>query len=103
MRSVQLDYADPAFPARLVERDPWPLPGPRWARLRVVAGGICGSDLHLFRPTTGDIPLLGAMVPIPLELGHEIAGVVVEAGAGCTLAPGTRVVVDPTIPCAARD
>src|SRR5258705_13139097 len=103
MRSVQLDFADASFPARLVEMDEPPLPGRRWARVRVTGGGICGSDLHMFRETTGPIPLLGAFVPIPFQLGHETAGVVVESGPDCPVKPGTRVAVDPTIPCAARE
>jgi threonine dehydrogenase-like Zn-dependent dehydrogenase len=80
-----------------------PLPGRRWARVRVTGGGICGSDLHMFRETTGAIPVLGALVPIPFQLGHEIAGVVIESGPDCVVKTGTRVAVDPTIPCAARE
>jgi len=103
VRSVLFDPSDPSFPARLVEMDEPPLPGRRWARVRVTGGGICGSDLHMFRETTGAIPVLGALVPIPFQLGHEIAGVVIESGPDCVVKPGTRVAVDPTIPCAARE
>ena len=103
MRSVLYDPSDPSFPARLAEMDEPPLPGRRWARVRVTGGGICGSDLHLFRQTTGAIPVLGAIVPPTFQLGHEIAGVVVESGPDCPVKPGTRVAIDPTIPCAARD
>lgn len=102
MRSVQLDYADPKFPASLVTLPDPPLPGRAWARVRVSGGGICGSDLHMFRQTTGAIPLLSHFVPIPLQLGHEIAGVVVEAGVDCPVGIGTRVAVDPVIACIAR-
>ena len=35
-------------------------------------------------------------------LGHEIAGRVIEAGPGARVPVGTRVAVDPCIPCAAR-
>ena len=38
----------------------------------------------------------------PFVLGHEIAGRVVEAGPECAYPVGTRVAVDPCIPCAAR-
>lgn len=103
MRSVQLDFADPGFPARLVEADDPPLPGRRWARVRVLGGGICGSDLHMFRETTGPIPLLSSFVPIPLQLGHEVGGVVIEAGPDCPVKVGTRVAIDPTISCVARE
>jgi len=103
VRSVVFDGVDPSFPARLVEMDEPALPGRRWARVRVVGGGICGTDLHMFRQTTGPLPLLGTLLPIPFQLGHEIAGVVVESGPDCRIKPGTRVAVDPTIPCAARE
>jgi len=103
VRSVQLDFVDREFPARLVEVAEPSLPGRRWARVRVTGGGICGSDLHLFRETTGAIPLLSSFAPIPLQLGHEVGGVIVEAGPDCPLKPGTRVAVDPTISCVARE
>ena len=103
MRSVQLDFADPEFPARLVEVDEPALPGRRWARVSVSGGGICGSDLHMFRETTGPIPVLSSFAPIPLQLGHEVGGVVIEAGPDCPVKPGTRVAIDPTISCVARE
>ena len=34
--------------------------------------------------------------------GHETAGRVVEAGPECSVEPGTRVVIDPCIPCLPR-
>ncbi|MFG2283563.1 zinc-binding dehydrogenase [Streptomyces asoensis] len=73
-----------------------PVPGPRDALVRIRACGICGTDvtfLHL-----GGMParahLGGDLVPVPL--GHEPAGEVVEVGAEVSgLAPGDRVVVNP--------
>ncbi len=103
MRSVQLDFTDSTFPARLVEVDEPALPGRRWARVKVLGGGICGSDLHMFRETTGPVPLLGSFAPIPMQLGHEVGGVVIEAGPDCPVKVGTRVAVDPTISCVARE
>jgi L-iditol 2-dehydrogenase len=103
MRSVQLDFHDREFPARLVEVDEPALPGRRWARVKVAGGGICGSDLHMFRETTGAIPVLGSLVPIPLQLGHEVGGVIIETGPDCPLKSGTRVAIDPVISCVARE
>jgi L-iditol 2-dehydrogenase len=103
MRSVQLDFADVSFPARLVEVDEPPLPGRRWARVKVGLGGICGSDLHMFRQTTGPIAVLASLAPIPLQLGHEVGGVVIESGPDCPVKVGTRVAIDPVIACAARE
>ncbi len=102
MRAVVFDFADPAFPASLADvQDPF-LPGPSWARVEVSTGGICGSDLHLFAHNTGPSPTLASVGTFPFVLGHETAGRVVEAGPDCTIAPGTRVVIDPCIPCLPR-
>jgi len=52
---------------------PEPRPNPGDLRLRVRVTGICGSDLHEF--VAG--PLL---TPMPVVLGHEFCGDVVEVG-----------------------
>lgn len=76
-------------------------PGAGRARVRVMAVGVCGSDLHTYRHARiGDTRLGG-----PLILGHEFAGVVEEVGEGGLdgefrpLTPGARVAVDPAQPC----
>jgi threonine dehydrogenase-like Zn-dependent dehydrogenase len=102
MRAVQFDMADPTFPASLVEVAEPELPTAAWARVAVTTAGICGSDLHLFAHNTGPSPTLMTMGSFPFILGHEIAGRVIEAGADCPCPVGTRVVLDPCIPCAAR-
>ncbi|HLX89068.1 MAG TPA: alcohol dehydrogenase catalytic domain-containing protein [Acidimicrobiales bacterium] len=102
MRAIQFDYADPRFPASLVDLPEPELPGPDWARVAVAVGGICGSDLHLFTHNVGPTPTLFGMGALPFVLGHEIAGRVIEAGAACAVETGTAVVIDPCIPCRAR-
>ena len=102
MRAVVFDMADPEFPASLAEIPEPELPGPSWARVEVTTGGICGSDLHLFAHNTGPSPTLASIGTFPFVLGHETAGRVVEAGANCSVAVGTRVVIDPCIPCLPR-
>jgi threonine dehydrogenase-like Zn-dependent dehydrogenase len=103
VRAVQFDLADPAFPASLADLPEPELPGAAWARVAVTVGGICGSDLHLFAHNTGPSPtLMGMGGSFPFVLGHEIAGRVIEAGPECPHGLGTRVAVDPCIPCAAR-
>ncbi len=102
MRAVQFDYSDPQFPASFVEVPEPELPGPEWARVAVGAGGICGSDLHLFSHNVGPTPTLFSMVSLPFVLGHEISGTVIEAGSSCPVEVGTAVAVDPCIPCLAR-
>lgn len=60
-------------------------PGPGEVLIRVVAAGLCHSDLSVMN---GDRPR-----PVPMVLGHEAAGVVVEVGAGVDdLRPGDHVV-----------
>jgi threonine dehydrogenase-like Zn-dependent dehydrogenase len=102
MKAVRYDFADPDFPASLVDVDEPVLPTGEWARVVVDVGGICGSDLHLFSPPGGGSPTLRGIADFPFELGHEIAGTVIEAGADCPFAVGTRVAVDPIIPCLPR-
>jgi L-iditol 2-dehydrogenase len=102
VRAVLFDMVDPEFPASLAELPEPAMPGPSWARVAVAAGGICGSDLHLFAHNTGPSPTLASVGTFPFVLGHETAGIVVEAGPNCDVAVGTRVVVDPCLPCLPR-
>lgn len=68
-------------------------PEPGWARLKVLAAGICGSDLHNFR--TGQW-----ISRTPSTPGHELAGEVtaIEADAE-ELAIGDHVVADSRFWC----
>ncbi len=102
MRAVQFDMVDPTFPASLVDLPEPRLPGDGWARVAVTSAGICGSDLHLFAHNTGPSPTLFSIGTFPFVLGHEIVGRVIEAGPECPQPVGTRVALDPCIPCAAR-
>lgn len=95
MKAVRYDLADASFPASLVDVSEPILPTGRWARVAVGVGGICGSDLHLFAPPSGGSPTLRGIADFPFELGHEIAGTIIEVGDDCPLAVGTRVAVDP--------
>jgi L-idonate 5-dehydrogenase len=65
-------------------------------RVRIAAGGICGSDLHYFRHGGFGVVRLRE----PMVLGHEIAGVVEEVGVDVRrVKPGDRVAVSPSRPC----
>lgn len=70
--------------------DPHPAPGE--AVVRVVACGICGSDLHWYG---------GASPPPPVCPGHEIVGEVAAIGGDSEISVGERVVVEPLRPCGA--
>ncbi len=83
-----------------VTRSQTPLPGPDWARLKVVACGICGTDTSNLAFIAG--PALEPFGSFPAVLGHEIFGVVVEAGSDSGVTAGQRVAVDPVIGCEVR-
>ena len=70
MRAVLFD--GPGTPLRLAEA-PDPEPGPGQVLLEVRACGVCRTDLHV---------LDGDLVPghLPLVLGHQIVGELVETG-----------------------
>ncbi len=61
--------------------------------VRVAFAGVCRTDL---RVADG-----GAAVSEPRILGHELAGVVEEAGPRASVARGARVSIDPYVACRA--
>lgn len=62
------------------------------ARVKIIYGGICGSDLRVFR---GTIPY----AHYPCRPGHEILGTVIETGEKSPYDPGTSVVSFPNTYC----
>jgi S-(hydroxymethyl)mycothiol dehydrogenase len=69
-----------------------PDPGPHDAVVRVVACGVCHSDLGRLRRPLAD--------GLPVALGHETAGIVELVGDEVTsLAPGDSVIVAWRAPC----
>ncbi len=61
--------------------------------LRVKASSICGGDIHLYK---GKHPLAS----LPMAIGHEISGEVIEVGQGVSkISVGDRVAVEPVIVC----
>ncbi len=72
---------------------PIPVLGDHDILVRVKAAGICHSDAH-YRAGTSPVH------PLPMTLGHEVAGVVESVGAGVTRAiPGMRVCLHYLICC----
>ena len=53
-------------------------PSPNWGevQVRVVANGLCGTDLHQYYSG----PMSDA--PLPIIVGHEFGGEIVEVGRG---------------------
>ena len=63
--------------------------------IKVMACGICGTDVHIFHGDEGAAP-----TPAGTVLGHEFAGVVEAIGDGVKdVAVGDRVCVDPNKLC----
>lgn len=82
-----------------IEVVPTPVPAAGEALVRLVAVGICGSDVHAAH---GRHPF----VPLPYHPGHEILGVVVGFGdvaaeVAADVPVGTRVVIEPIHACGA--
>ncbi|MEV4636979.1 alcohol dehydrogenase catalytic domain-containing protein [Actinoplanes sp. NPDC049548] len=70
-----------------------PVPGRGEVLVRTAVSGVCGSDTHALH---GRHP----NVTPPYAPGHEVVGVVLAAGADVTtVRPGTRVTVEPDLPC----
>lgn len=90
MKAVQLIKIGRPLEMREV---PTPAPGVSDVLVRVKAAGICHSDVH-YRHGTSSV---GAL---PQTLGHEIAGVVENVGAGVKgFKPGDRVGVHYLVTC----
>lgn len=73
-----------------------------WVTVAISYCGICGTDVdeYMHGPIvipTAPHPLTGARAP--LVLGHEGAGVVLAAGAGAGIDPGTRVGLENSVGC----
>ena len=85
-------YAEPNFAPAVEELTVDPI-GKREVLVRVLACGLCHSDLHVVETD-------GWGMPFPILLGHEGAGVVEEVGDDVkSVAPGDRVVVAWRAPC----
>jgi (R,R)-butanediol dehydrogenase/meso-butanediol dehydrogenase/diacetyl reductase len=86
-----------------IEDVPEAVTGSGEVKVAVAHNGLCGSDLHeyLMGPIAipaAPHPLTGAMLPV--IMGHEFAGTVVDIGAGVTtVAMGDRVAVEPIYHC----
>jgi D-arabinitol dehydrogenase (NADP+) len=69
-----------------------PVPGAGEVLIKVMACGICGTDIHIYR---GEY--LGSYPVVP---GHEFSGTVEAVGSGIVrFRPGDRVAVEPNVAC----
>jgi len=71
-----------------LENVPEPQPGINDVKIRVLCTGICGTDLHIYDWNEW----AQATIPVPLVIGHEFCGEVVEVGSNVAdLHPGDLV------------
>lgn len=73
-----------------------PSPKDDEVKIRLIYGGICGSDLSVFK---GKLP----HAQYPVRPGHELLGTIMEAGKDAKYKIGTRVVVLPNTYCGECD
>jgi threonine dehydrogenase-like Zn-dependent dehydrogenase len=77
------------------------LPGPDWAKVKTLLGGVCGTDLGSIYLKTS--PYYSPYGSFPFTFGHENVGTIAEIGSSVRgWKPGQRVVVNPILGCAAR-
>jgi L-gulonate 5-dehydrogenase len=78
----------------VIEERPMPvISAPNEVLIKVRAGGICGSDVHIYHGTS-------PVATYPRVIGHEIAGEIIEKGPAVNcFSIGDRVVMDPVISC----
>jgi NADPH:quinone reductase-like Zn-dependent oxidoreductase len=84
MTAVQID--EWGGPEKLVVREvPRPVPGPGQVLVRIQAASVNAIDRRIREG------LLKDQVPLPFSAGSDFAGIVLEAGEGADLEPGTPV------------
>lgn len=89
MRAIVKEYPGQGFALRDIGE---PLPRTHWVVVKVMAAGICGTDIPIFDGVR--------QVPLPLVPGHEISGVVVQTGNAVERPRiGDRVAVDLVVTC----
>jgi len=85
MRALVKSKAEPGL---WLEDVPAPRPGTNDVLIRVLMTGICGTDLHIYEWNQW----ARETVPVPLVIGHEFVGEVVEVGSNVTeFSPGEIV------------
>jgi 6-hydroxycyclohex-1-ene-1-carbonyl-CoA dehydrogenase len=90
MKAVQLVVKGQPLELREV---PKPAPGADQVLVRVAGCGVCHTDIGFWKD---GVP---THQPLPLTLGHEISGTVVEAAPSHRALVGREVIVPAVIPC----
>jgi L-iditol 2-dehydrogenase len=94
-RTMKAAVLHKPFDVRM-EEVPVPAVGPDEVLVKIMAVGVCGSDVHYYEH--GRIGPY--VVRKPIILGHECAGIVAACGEAVTrFQPGDRVAIEPGITC----
>jgi len=84
-------------PGIVVQETEEPKTGPSQVLVEVKATAICGSDIHIYR---WDEQTTRWKTPLPMTVGHEFSGKVVEVGKEAkSIRPGDNVAGESHIPC----
>ncbi|MBD3196170.1 MAG: alcohol dehydrogenase catalytic domain-containing protein [Candidatus Lokiarchaeota archaeon] len=72
-----------------------------WVRVKVVLGGICGSDMHVMNLDNSLV--LSSFTSLPAVPGHEIVGEIIELGQNVKdFETGDRIICDTNLSCESR-
>ncbi|OJT03695.1 (R,R)-butanediol dehydrogenase [Trametes pubescens] len=91
-----------------LEDIPEPVVGPGQVKVKIAWCGICGTDLHMYQhsisdgPPTATEPHPTSGETLPVGVGHEFSGTIVESGPDVDTskhAVGQNVAVEPIIGC----
>ena len=97
MKAVAKLRAEPGAMS-VIEKEP-PSRAPDEVLIRIGAGGICGTDVSIWKWREA---VVGQYAPtFPVVVGHEFSGTVVEAPSGSKLKPGAVVGINPQKGCGA--
>ena len=95
MRAVRKTEPKPGIAIQEMEQ---PRITPSQVLVEIKATAICGSDLHLYR--WDELPTSHWKTPLPMTMGHEWSGKVVEVGRAVkNLRSGDNVAGESHIPC----
>ncbi|MEL7024518.1 MAG: L-threonine 3-dehydrogenase [Pseudomonadota bacterium] len=93
MKALTKKHAEPGI---WLEDIPEPSIGPNDVLIRVRRTAICGTDIHIYRWDDW----AKATIPVPMAVGHEFSGEIVELGSEVYgLATGDRVSAEGHITC----
>jgi 2-desacetyl-2-hydroxyethyl bacteriochlorophyllide A dehydrogenase len=80
-----------------VQERPMPEPGDNEVLIKLQAGSLCGSDLHMYH---WELPELAPFINFPVAIGHEFSGQVAKTGKNVDhLAEGDYVTAIPEWAC----